>query len=162
MLNRKNGNISHTDAEGDLIVGPPMIPLSVGGRNGLHANTEGKFVWKVELGAKRNYVRLGERLALCDSLYRNGSDGLGLIQVLPNGKTRLIRKGSELAPILADRISMVVTRNGKVTSETPQATHLNAMLRSEVFLSCFRAVDDVVRTLVCSPKIGPAEMGVSG
>ena len=28
----------------------------------------------------------------------------------------------------------------------PQAGHLNAMPRSEVFLSCFRAVDEVVRT----------------
>ncbi len=122
------------------------IPPSVGGRNGLQPNTESKFVWKVEVGAKRNYLRLGERLANNDDLYRHGSDGLGLIQVLPNGKTRLITKGSQLAPILADKISMVVTKDGKVTSETPQATHLNAMLRSEVFLSCFRAVDEVVRT----------------
>ena len=103
-------------------------------------------MWKVEPGAKKNYRRLGERLANNDDLYRNGSDGLGLIQVLPNGKTRLITKGSQLAPILADRVSMVVTKDGKVTSETPQATHLNAMLRSEVFLSCFRPVDEVVRT----------------
>ena len=116
------------------------------GRNGLQPPTEDKFVWKVELGAKKNYGRLGERLARCDDLYRNRSNGLGLIQVLPNGKTRLINKASELAPVLADRISMVVTKDGKVTSEMPQAGHLNAMPRSEVFLSCFRAVDEVVRT----------------
>ena len=73
--------------------GSSTIPLSVGGRNGLQPHTEGKFVWKVELGAKKNYARLGERLACSDDLYRNGSDGLGLIQVLPNGKTRLITKG---------------------------------------------------------------------
>ena len=132
--------------QGDPSVPPPMISLPVWGRNGLQPPIEDKFVWKVELGAKKNYGRLGERLARCDDIYRNGSDGLGLIQVLPNGKTRLVTKGSELAPILADRISMVVTKDGKVTSETPQATHLNAMLRSEVFLSCFRPVDEVVRT----------------
>ena len=99
----------------------PRDTLPVGGRKGLQS-TQGKFVWKVELGAKTNYGRLGERLARCDDLYRNGSDGLGLIQVLPNGKTRLINKASELAPVLADRISMVVTKDGKVTSEMPQAT----------------------------------------
>jgi hypothetical protein len=126
--------------------GRPTIPLTVRGRNGLQANKEGEFVWKVDAGAKKNYERLGERLATNDDLYRNGSDGLGLIQVLPNGKTRLIRKGAELAPILADRVSMVVTKNDKITSDTPPATHLNAMLRSEVFLSSFRAVDAVVRT----------------
>ena len=86
--------------EGD----PAAIHLTVGGRNGLQPHTEGKFVWKVELGAKKNYGRLGERLARCDDLYRNRSNGLGLIQVLPNGKTRLINKASELAPVLADRI----------------------------------------------------------
>jgi hypothetical protein len=130
----------------DLPVTPSTIPLTVGGRKGLQPPTEGKFIWKVEKGAKKNYRRLGERLARCDDLYRNRLDGLGLIQVLPDGKTRLLRKGSELAPVLADRISMIVTKNGKVTGEMPQATHLNAMLRSEVFLSCFRAVDEVART----------------
>ena len=123
----------------------PRDTLPVGGCRGLQS-TQGKFVWKVELGAKRNYGRLGERLARCDDLYRNGSNGLGLIQVLPNGKTRLINKASELAPVLADRICMVVTKDGKVTSEMPAAGHLNAMPRTEVFLSCFRAVDEVVRT----------------
>ena len=71
--------------QGDPSVAPPTIPLPVVGRNGLQPHTEGKFVWKVELGAKKNYGRLGERLARCDDLYRNGSNGLGLIQVLPNG-----------------------------------------------------------------------------
>ena len=56
--------------QGDPSVAPPTIPLSVVGRNGLQPHTEGKFVWKVELGAKRNYGRLGERLARCDDLYR--------------------------------------------------------------------------------------------
>jgi len=73
--------------QGDPSVPPPMISLPVGNRNGLQPPIEGKFVWKVELEAKRNYGRLGERLARCDDLYRNGSNGLGLIQVLPNGKT---------------------------------------------------------------------------
>ena len=132
--------------QGDPSVPPPMISLPVWGRNGLQPPIEDKFVWKVELGAKKNYGRLGERLARCDDLYRNRSNGLGLIQVLANGKTRLINKASELAPVLADRISMVVTKDGKVTSEMPQAGHLNAMPRSEVFLSCFRPVDEVVRT----------------
>jgi hypothetical protein len=100
----------------------------------------------IELGARKNFGRLAERLARCNDIFRNGSDGLGLIQVLPNGQTRLIKKGSDLAPVLADRVSMVVRKEGKVTSEMPQARHLDAMLRSEVFLSRFRPVDEVVRT----------------
>jgi hypothetical protein len=115
------------------------------GCNPLRPNTE-KLIWKIESGARRNYRRLGDRLAQFDDLYRNKGDGLGLIQVLPSGKTRMITRGAELAPILADKVSMVVTKNGKVTSETPQNVHLCAMLRSEVFLGCFRPVDEVART----------------
>ena len=66
---------SFMDQEGD----PPTIPLTVGGRNGLQPHTEGKLVWKIELGAKKNYAHLGERLAKNEDLYRNRSDGLGLI-----------------------------------------------------------------------------------
>ena len=61
------------DSKGDPSVPPPMISLPVGGRNGL----QGKFVWKVELGAKRNYARLGERLARCDDSIEMGRTGWG-------------------------------------------------------------------------------------
>lgn len=119
---------------------------AVGDRKGLRPPTGKKFVWRVELGARKNYSRLGEQLARCDDLFRDGSDGLGLLHVSAGGKTRSIKKSSELAPLIADRIGMVVTKEGKVASEMPQASHLNAMLRSEVFLSNFRPVDEVVRT----------------
>jgi hypothetical protein len=92
-----NGKVMHKTlpcaSQGDTAIVPSTIPLAVGGRKGLQPLTEGKFVWKVELGAKKNYHSLGERLSRCDDLYRNGSDGLGLIQVLPSGKTRLITRG---------------------------------------------------------------------
>jgi hypothetical protein len=51
-------------------------------------------------------------------LYRH-SDRHALIQVLPNGKTRLISKGSHLAPLIAHRLKMVVTKGGKKGAETP-------------------------------------------
>ena len=63
--------------------------------------------------------------------------------MLPGGKTLLISKGSHLAPVIVDRIKMTVERNGKTVSELPTAAHLNAMLRSEVFLRQFRSVDEV-------------------
>ena len=123
----------------------PRDTLPVGGCRGLQS-TQGKFIWMVERGAKTNYRLLGERLAGYDDLYRNGSDGLGLIEILPTGQTRPLTRGPELAPVLADRINMVVTKDGKIMSEMPRAEHLNAMLRSDVFLACFRPTDEVVRT----------------
>ena len=122
---------------------------TVGGRGGgdplrLESNPR-RFVWKVEQGARRNYRRFGERLVQCGDLYRNKSEGHGLIQVLSTGKTRLLTKASDLAPVIADRVSMVVAKDGKVVSELPKAEHLNAVLRSEEFLRNFPPVDQVVR-----------------
>jgi len=122
---------------------------AVGDRGGCSPSpkesTEGKFQWKVEQGARKNYRRFGERLSQSIDLYRNKSDGLGLIQVLPSGKTRAITKAPELAPVIADRVPMLVTKEGKVVSELPKSEHLNAMLRSEEFLTNFPPVDHVVR-----------------
>jgi hypothetical protein len=122
---------------------------AVGGRGGCspapQESTKGKFRWKIEKGARRNYRLFGERLAQSVDLFRNGSEGLGLILVLPSGNTKMISKASELAPVIADRVSMLVTKDGKVVSELPKAEHLNAMLRSEVFLTNFPPVDQVVR-----------------
>jgi hypothetical protein len=102
--------------------------------------------WKVEDGARRNYRRLGKHLARRNgSLYRNTSDGHGLIQVSTSGTCRLITKAAQLAPVIVDTLTMKVTKEGKVVSELPTATHLNAMLHSEAFLKQFRPVDQVAK-----------------
>lgn len=102
-----------------------------------------RFAWRVERGAPKNYRGLGQRLADCGDLFRHHEHGFALVQVLPDGKTRLITKGSQLAPVIVDRVKMVVIKEGKVVSELPTAVHLNAMLRSEAFLNQFRPVDEV-------------------
>jgi hypothetical protein len=85
---------------------------------------------------------VGRCLRRRGDFYRNG-DGHGLIQVLPNGKTRLITKAAHLAPLIVDWIKMTVTKEGKVVSELPNAALLNAMLRSEAFLKNFLPLDEV-------------------
>lgn len=122
-------------------------PTAVRGRKGSlkEGRTARRFNWRVEAGAKKNYARLGRRLARCGDLYRNGTAGAGLILVLPTGHTRTIARGSDLAPVVADRVRMAVTKDGKVVSELPKAEHLNAMLRSETFLRRFRPVEEVAR-----------------
>src|SRR5690242_8249508 len=67
---------SRTEVNGHLKVDrhdltkPGKIPPPVGDRKGLQPTTDGKLLWRVELGAKKNYSRLGERLARCEDLYR--------------------------------------------------------------------------------------------
>jgi hypothetical protein len=100
------------------------------------------MVWKVELGAPRNFRKLSKCLASTGNLYRH-HDGHALLEVLPGGKTQLIRKGAELAPLIVDRLTLIVTKNGKTVGELPTAAHLNAMLRSEIFLGQFLPVNVV-------------------
>ena len=73
---------------------------SVGGRNGLPRGEKvPAFVWRVERGARRNYDSLGRWLSAANlSLYRHGTEGLGLLQVLPGGKTRLLLKAADFIP----------------------------------------------------------------
>jgi hypothetical protein len=98
----------------------------------------------VERGAASNYRGLGQCLAHArEDLYLNHADGPGLIQVLPDGKSLLVTKGPELAPIIVDRVKMRVIKEGKLVSELPTAAHLSAMLRSQAFLEQFWPLDEV-------------------
>src|SRR5262249_2444686 len=100
--------------------------------------------WKVERGARHNYRLLGRRLAEANQdLYRNGTNGRGLIHVLAGGMHRLITKAGQLAPIIVDNVVLQITKDGKVTGDLPPAMHLNAMLSSEAFLAQFRPVDQI-------------------
>jgi hypothetical protein len=93
-----------------------------------------------------NCRRLGRILAsVRPDLYRQGSIGYGLVLVLADGGTRRITRAAQLAPLLADSISMRVMKDGKVVSELPSAANLNTVLNSERFLSQFRSVDRVAR-----------------
>lgn len=106
--------------------------------------TELKFTWRTERGAAANYRGLGQRLREArGDLYRNHTDDHGLIQVMADGKPRLITKGSELAPVIVDRVKVRVMKEGKLMGELPTNTHLNAMLRSEAFLQNFLPLDEV-------------------
>ena len=97
---------------------------TVGGCNGSQQKATTEFTWIVENGAASNYRQLGERLAATGNLYRHHADGHALVQVLAGGKTRLIAKGKQLAPVIVDRVKMTVTKNGKTVSELPTAAHL--------------------------------------
>jgi hypothetical protein len=98
-------------------------------------------------------------LARSGDLYRNGTAGTGLVLVLPTGQTRSVVRGSDLAPVVADRVRMAVTKDGKVVSELPKAEHLNAMLRSEAFLQRFRPVEEVARHPFYRPDFTLARPG---
>jgi hypothetical protein len=116
-------------------------PLKVVGVGGVdHLQPKERFTWVVDYGAAANYRRLAESLAKAGDLYRNG-DNHGLLLVLPSGETRLLTKAKDLLPVIVDRVSMRVVKEGKLVRELPTAEHLNGMLASEMFLGQFRPID---------------------
>src|SRR4051794_35864592 len=102
-----------SDHPGTGIVGPIKKTNAVTGVRGgypLQQEQPQIFTWRMELGAKRNYRSLGKRLAKRNkgSLFRN-ADGHGLIHVAPNA-TCLVAKGSQLAPLIVDSLTMQVIK----------------------------------------------------
>lgn len=104
------------------------------------------LVWDEGAPAMENYVALGRRLAKADDLFRKAQHASGLMLASPCALIHPtpIVTGKRLAPVIADRVRIVVVKNGKAVGGMPSATHLNTMLAAEVFLQQFRAIDQVV------------------
>ena len=102
---------------------------------------EADFLWYDDQVAKGNYEELGKRLSLSGDLFR--SSKMGLIQLLPKGKHDTITKGSDLSPVIVDRVNVRVMRGGKINGSRINGVDLKSMLRAECFLSQFRPVDRV-------------------
>lgn len=99
------------------------------------------FHWHDDKIAKTNYERLGRRLSRSGDLFRSPQDSGGLIRLLPDGKHAKITKGADLLPVIVDRVKVLVMKKGEIKGSRINAADLNAMLKSELFLSQFRAVD---------------------
>ena len=105
----------------------------------------GEFRWDEDHHAADNYTALGRRLADSGDVFRSNLHGNGLLLVLPDGNHVPITKGAELMPVIVDRLRVRVFKDSKPKGSTIPAAHLNAMLKSEAFLSQFRAVDCITK-----------------
>lgn len=138
----------------------PVSECAVGGCKGLHLEgTEREFTWIMEDGIANNARRLGALLASAGDLYRNGTDGHGLLHVLPDGKVHKILKGTDLSPVIVDRVKMWVIKEGKLVSELPADNRLTSMLRTEAFLDQFLSVDEVANHPVYFSDFSLAQPG---
>lgn len=108
---------------------------------------EDTFVWSEDEPPTRNYIGLGLRMAAVGDVYRRSeyASGLLLANKAPNVPPTPILSGSALAPVIADRVPVVVVKDGKPKGSRIPAAHLSAMLASELFLQQFHAVDAVTR-----------------
>jgi hypothetical protein len=100
-----------------------------------------EFLWHEDQHAKLNYETLGERLARTRQLFRSSEAGLILYTGAANPVP--ITKGTDLQPVIVDRVNVIVMKEGKIRGNRINASHLNAMLKSESFLGNFPTVDRV-------------------
>src|SRR5262249_14868741 len=99
--------------------------------------------WHSDAPAAQNYLELGSALAKCHDLYRRPDYGAGLLLAAddPNVAPRVVEKGSQLSPIIADRLHVFVVTHGKARGGRLPAEVLSTLLGSEVFLQHFRPLD---------------------
>ena len=119
------------------------------------------YLWDDNIPSVENYVDFGKCLAASGDLYRAPEYGGGLIRTPPNPRAipKKITKGSELAPEIADRVRVVVIKNGKPAGGMPSSTHLNTMLGSEAFLQQFLPLDLITTAPVYLPGFNLTEPG---
>lgn len=106
------------------------------------------LIWDADAPPVENYVALGIALAASGDLFRMPAHAAGLLLASsnPNVPPTPIQKGSQLAPVIADRLRLLVVKDGKPKGGRLPATELTTLLGSELFLQQFMPVDRVVRT----------------
>jgi hypothetical protein len=111
--------------------------------------------------AAENYRSLGQRLSQFNDLYRRSGYASGLLLLLEGGKHVVIGKGSDLAPVIVDRVRVSVMKGGKPKGSRINAAHLNTMLATETFLGQFRGVDLVTTTPAYLPDFTLTRPGLN-
>ena len=79
----------------------------------------------------------------------------GLLLAMADGTQAVVSKGADLAPIIVDRVPVIVMKEGKIKGNKVSIAHLNAMVRVESFLGQFRPLDLVTKTPMFLPRETP-------
>lgn len=135
----------------DVIKLPPVENAEPGEEPDEASEGEGDLIWNDDAPPAENYDKLGERLAQVGDLFRQPQYGDGLVMLLPGEKTVDVKKGTDLAPIIVDRVRVRILKEGKTKGGQISASHLNAMLRSNTFLKHFLTVDYVTPRALFMP-----------
>jgi hypothetical protein len=110
-------------------------------------DTHDVFVWSEDQPLTGNYRGIGRRLAAIGDLFRRSryASGLLLAAKAPNIPPTPILTAAALNAMIADRVPVLIVKDGKPKGNRIPSAHLTAMLASELFLQQFRAVDVVTR-----------------
>ncbi len=124
-------------------------------------STTEEVSWQADKPFAENAVRLGKALAQGGDLFRLSGYGNGLLFVPPTKDSSPvpIRDGRALAPLIIDRLRIVIKEGDKTKYGLPPARDLNILPMCETFLQQFQAVDEVTNRPIYLPGIQLAKPG---
>lgn len=123
------------------------------------SQTQAVFLWNDDIVAGESYAALGKAIAVASEVYRHPRPLPGLLLVNESQTVTAIDKGSDLVPLLADRVPLKVFKRGKPSGSMISTAHLNAMLRSNQFLKNFLELDEISSTPLYLPNFELTEPG---
>jgi hypothetical protein len=105
------------------------------------------YIYDADQTATVNFPKFAQRLRQTGDVYRATGYGAGLLLCSGCGAIppKEIKKASELASIIVDRIRVLVFKDGKPKGSRIPSADLQSMLTTELFLGEFQAVGQVVR-----------------
>ncbi|MCD0459573.1 hypothetical protein [Roseiconus lacunae] len=117
------------------------------------------LVWDEQRPAAENYARLARLLTQQNDLFRVSGHDCGIMLVRSDGSTKTITNAAELAPLIVDRVSLSIYLGDKPKGTKLSNAHLNAMLKTEAFLSQFPIVNGVTKVPVYLPDFSLSQPG---
>ena len=119
------------------------------------------FIWSEDGPVAENYVGIARRLAAIDDLYRSPQYAAGLLLAskAANVPPMPITSAASLGSVIADRVAVVVVKDGKPKGTCIPSEQRALMLRSELFLQEFLPVDTVTRVSMYLPDFRGTEPG---
>lgn len=118
-----------------------------------------RLSWDEGDPAATNYRKLGALLARSGDLFGRSGYEAGLILVRPDGSTKVVTTAADLAPVIVDRVALTIYLDGRPKGSKLSAAHMNAMLRTEVFLSEFQVIDQVSTVSRYLPDFSLTDLG---
>jgi hypothetical protein len=118
-----------------------------------------EFHWIEDEPVASNFEGLARTLSKRGDLYHRQEGGLLLIRA--DGDITVIEKGSDLAPVIIDRVALTIFKDGKPRGTNLSMRHHNAMLLSDSFLSRFRTIDRVTDVPAYLPDFTLTQPGVN-
>ena len=117
------------------------------------------LIWDEQTPAAENYAKLALLLRQRGDVFRLSGHDTGALLIRSDGSTKAITTAGDLAPLIVDRVVLSIFLGDKPKGTKLSSSHLNAMLKTEAFLSQLPAVDGVTTVPLYLPDFSLSQPG---